>query len=199
MSEVVVIRCSMVAHPELGIPRVPLTLPTRPNLTNERERDGLVLQFLRAHAELCRQHGGPRLPTGVDPDWKLIEVPAEQADVNAGATVCLELSRDTPLVTPDPGFEHRARALSGAPALAGEVPGSPTAPAPPQPGQPIPPAPPPVLAPGQAPPTAPAPPQPAGPAPDIRPAGCGGSACAIVNGVEAHDPATCPQGLGAKE
>lgn len=196
MAEVVVIRCPMAAHPQLGVPRVPLSLPTRPNLTSERERDGLILQFLKAHAELCRQHGGPMLPTGVDPDWKLVEAPAEQPDVNAGATVCLELSRDTPLVTPDPGFEHRARALSGAPALAGEVPGTPTAPTP-QPGQPAPPAPPPVLAPGELPP--PATPAPAAPGPDMRPAACGGSACVIVNGVEAHEPATCPQGLGAKE
>lgn len=190
MSEVVVIRCPMAEHPQLGIPRVPLKLGARPNLSVQREREGLILEFLKAYSDLVRQHGGPMLPTGVDPDWNLVEVAAEQADVNAGATVCLELSRDTPLVTPDPGFEHRARALSGAPALAGEVPGSPTAPAPGPPAQ----APPAVLGPGETPP--PATPAPAGPQPDIRPAACGGSACVIVNGVEAHEQATCPQGLG---
>ncbi len=197
MSEVVVIRCPMAAHPQLGVPRVPLRLAARPNLDNERDRDSLILEFLKAHTDLVRQHGGPMLPTGVDPDWKLTEAPAEQADVNAGATVCLELTRDTELVTPDPGAEHRARALSGVPALQGEVPSAPGQAALGQaaPGQ----AAPPVLGPGEVPPpAAPAPPAPPqqGPAPDIRPAGCGGSACVIVNGVEAHESATCPQGLG---
>lgn len=196
MPEIVVIRCPMAAHPQLGVPRVPLKLPTRPNLSSERDRDALVLEFLKAHADLRQQHGGPALPTGVDPDWKLVEAPAEQADVNAGATVCLELSRNAPLVVPDPGAQHRGRALSSIPALPGEVPGTPNAPAPPQPGQQAPPAPslPPVLPPGQLPPPAP---QSDLPRPDIRPAACGGGACAIVNGVEAHDRATCPQGLGA--
>jgi hypothetical protein len=191
---VVVIRCPTAAHPQLGVPRVPLRLAGMPNLQSERDREGLILQFLMAHADLVRQHGGPMLPTGVDPDWKLEQVEPEPADVSAGAELCLELSRDAPLVVPDPGKEHAARALGTIPALAGEVPGTPMAPAPPQPGQPAPPAPPPVLGPGQTPP--PAPPPPTGPQADIRPAGCGGSACMIVNGVEAHQQGTCPQGLG---
>lgn len=195
MSEVVVIRCPMAAHPALGVPRVPLRLSVRPNLEVERDREALILEFLKAHADLVRQHGGPMLPTGVDPDWKLTEAPAEQADVNAGATVCLELTRDTELVIPDPGVGHRSRALSSIPAFPGEVPGSPTAPAPPQPGQAPQPvqAPPPVLGPGQVPPAAPSPP--GGSTADIRPAACGGSGCLIVNGVEAHAD-NCPQGLG---
>lgn len=188
---VVVIRCPMAAHPQLGIPRVPLSLAGTPNLQSERDRDGLILQFLKAHAELVRQNGGPMLPTGVDPDWKLEKVDPETADINAGAELCLELSRDQPLVIPDPGREHSARALEGIPAFPGEVPGTPTTPAPA--GQPVP-AVPPVLGPGQTPP--PAPPASTGPQADIRPAGCGGSACMIVNGVEAHQQGTCPQGLG---
>lgn len=184
VSEVVVIRCPMVAHPQLGAPRVPLKLAGRPNLKNEREKDGLVFEFLKAYAELHRVHGGPVLPTGVDPDWILREVPSEQGDVNAGATICLELSRDTPIVIPDPGKDHGARVFASIPALPGEVPSG-GVPVPQQPG-------PPVLPPGAVPPASQAPPA----APDIRPAACGGTKCAIVNGVEMHETTTCPQAGG---